>query len=342
MSIEMPNNTQNYKQDNDSKAGVMAPYEQLDVNNVVFEQQLALVANQVKDPKVGLFGPESMVWHVFRHSMAGYHAAGRSLLLQVMHPWVTTGIDEHSKTRDDIKGRSQRTFTAVFSIIFGSLDHAMKEARRVNRVHSRITGVMQKDKGAFVEGSLYKANEAHAMLWVHATIWENLVRCYELVIGPLTPEQKEQYYQESKLFAYMFGIPDEIIPPDWPSFLAYVEGVLNSDIMHVNDETLELYDYLWAPNKEDKDLKHRWFMLTTAATMPEQFLEPFSLVYGEREKKIFTRGVKIIGAVEPFMPMIVNRGPTFIEAHNRINNKESSWLVKRLNKRVFGREKLVA
>ncbi len=315
--------------------------QELEVSNELFEEQLGKVVQSVSDENVGLFGPDSMVWHVFKHSMAGYHAAGRSLLLQIMHPWVTTGIDDHSKTREDIKGRSQRTFTAVYSILFGTLDQALKEARRVNRVHSRITGVMAKDKGVFKEGSAYKANEAHAMLWVHATIWENLIRTYELVIGPLSAEQKEQYYQESKLFAYMFGIPDEVIPPDWPSFLEYNESILNSDILHCNDEIYALYDYLWAPTKENKDFRHRWFILTTAATMPAHLREPFGLVYGEREEKRFNKGIKTIKTIEPFLPNIVSRGPSFIEANDRIRGKESGWLVKRVNRRVFGKDSLV-
>jgi uncharacterized protein (DUF2236 family) len=321
------------------------PYElpeALDVSSEAFEEQLAKVAALVEDPNAGLFGPDSMVWHVFKHTMAGYHAAGRSLLLQIMHPWVTTGIDEHSKTREDIKGRSQRTFTAVYSILFGSLDQAMKEARRVNRVHSRITGVMTKDKGAFKEGTPYKANEAHAMLWVHATIWENLIRTYELLIGDLTQAQKEQYYQESKLFAYMFGIPEEIIPKDWNSFLAYNESILHSDILHCNEEIFALYDHLWAPTKRKMDVKHRWFILTTAATMPEHLRAPFNLVYGEKEQKAFKKGVRIIRFIEPLLPTIIKRGSTYIEANNRIKGKKSGWLVKKVNKRVFGREELVA
>lgn len=316
--------------------------EELDVSSELFEAQLEKVIASVKDPNVGLFGPDSMVWHVFQHSLAGYHAAGRSLLLQIMHPWVTTGIDEHSRTRDDLKGRSQRTFTAVYSILFGNLEHALKESRRVNRVHSRITGVMEKDKGAFKEGTAYKANEAHAMLWVHTTIWENLIRTYELVVGKLSDAQKEQYYQESKLFAYCFGIPDEILPPDWNSFLEYNEAVLHSDILHCNEEIYALYDHLWAPNKKEKDWKHRWFILTTAATMPEHLRAPFNLVYGEEEQKRFERGMRFIRTIEPFLPTIINRGPTYIEAHNRLKGKESGWMVRRLNKRAFGREKLVS
>lgn len=65
------------------------------------------------------------------------------------------------------------------------------------------------------------ANEAHAMLWVHTTLWETQIMMYEQFVGKLTSEQKEKYYQETKLFAYLFGIPEEIIPPTWNDFMEY-------------------------------------------------------------------------------------------------------------------------
>ena len=61
----------------------------LEVSDELFEQQLAMVAAQVKDPRVGLFGPESMMWHVGKHVIAAFHGSGRALLLQIAHPWVT-------------------------------------------------------------------------------------------------------------------------------------------------------------------------------------------------------------------------------------------------------------
>ena len=43
-----------------------------------FEAQLARAAAQVKDPEVGLFGPDSMMWRLSRHALFGAHGAGRA------------------------------------------------------------------------------------------------------------------------------------------------------------------------------------------------------------------------------------------------------------------------
>ena len=48
-----------------------------------FEAQLARAAAQVKDPEVGLFGPDSMMWRLSRHALFGAHGAGRALVALV-------------------------------------------------------------------------------------------------------------------------------------------------------------------------------------------------------------------------------------------------------------------
>jgi len=313
----------------------------LEVNDALFEQQLELVASRVKDPLLGLYGPDSMMWHIGKHVIAAFHGSGRALLLQIAHPWVTQGIDEHSKTREDPIGRGQRTFRAVFSIVYGSLEQAQKEARRVNRVHSRIKGMLEKNKGAFAEGSRYMANEAHAMLWVHATLWETQILMYEHFVGKLTAEQKEAYYQESKLFAYMFGIPEDIIPPTWNDFLEYNRKVWDSNILHVNAETLELFGFLFNPKHVPIQGPLKWVTLVTAATLPEKVRHNFGLSYTEQDQKRFERNTQIVRFIEPKLPKILRYGPNYLEANRRIRGLEPAWITKKMNKIIMGQEKLV-
>jgi uncharacterized protein (DUF2236 family) len=313
----------------------------LEVTDEIFEEQLARVASQVKYPLVGLYGPDSMMWHASKHVLSSFHGSGRALLLQIAHPWVTQGIDEHSNTRHDPIGRGQRTFRAVFSIVYGSLEQAQKEARRVNRVHTRIKGTLEVNKGAFPEGSKYMANEAHSMLWVHATLWETQILMYELFVGKLSDQQKQQYYQETKLFAYMFGVPEDILPPNWHEFLEYNQKIWESDILHVNAATLELFGFLFKPQHPALTAPMNWMSLVTAATLPEPLREAFGIAYTEKDKKKFERNVKIISRLEPITPKILRYGPNYLEANRRIKGLEPAWLTKKMNKLIMGQEVLV-
>ena len=52
----------------------------------------------------GLYGPESKVWEVSRES-GSFFGGGRAVFLQLAHPFVAAGVQQHSKVADDIQVR---------------------------------------------------------------------------------------------------------------------------------------------------------------------------------------------------------------------------------------------
>src|SRR5689334_3940137 len=163
------------------------------------ERRLEEIAASVKDPRCGLFGPDSMTWRLSRESIV-FLGAGRAALLQLAHPYVAHGVEQHSATRADPIGRFNRTFLHVYGMIFGDLESALTAARRVRRVHDRIHGPVDEDVGRYRRGHRYTAHDEPALLWVFATLVETTVMAYEIGIARLSPAEKDAYYQESKLF----------------------------------------------------------------------------------------------------------------------------------------------
>lgn len=66
----------------------------LEVSDGQFEKQLALAASRVKDSLVGLYDPESMMWHVVSSL---YFMAPAELCYSNLHTSGLPSIDEHSK-----------------------------------------------------------------------------------------------------------------------------------------------------------------------------------------------------------------------------------------------------
>src|SRR6516225_761242 len=93
------------------------------------EHQIALVLATAVDPAKGLLGPNSVTWRVNREAVL-FLAAGRALLLQLAHPWIAQAIADHSQTMSDPIRRFYRTFSIMFSIIFGTVDQALAAARK--------------------------------------------------------------------------------------------------------------------------------------------------------------------------------------------------------------------
>lgn len=169
------------------------------------EVRLRFVRAHAAGTRAGVFGPDSMTWKVNRES-AMFLGAGRALLLQLAHPWVATAIAGHSRVLANPIGRFHRTFRVMFTMVFGTLDQALGAARRLHRRHAAITGVMRRAAGPFAAGSRYWANETSALRWVYATLVETSLIAHDLVLPPLSSEERARYYAESHLFAAMSGI----------------------------------------------------------------------------------------------------------------------------------------
>src|SRR5512143_3247035 len=105
------------------------------------ERSLGDLAREVCDPRTGILGPDSVAWRV-GGDLAVFLGGGRAALMQLAHPMVAYAVDQHSRARSDVVGRFQRTFRAVFAMVFGDLPDAFAAARRVHAIHSRIHGAI--------------------------------------------------------------------------------------------------------------------------------------------------------------------------------------------------------
>jgi len=214
---------------------VSVKHDQLEIVSAEsFERELNLVRAAADGSRSGVFGPHSITWQVDREA-AVFLGAGRALSLQLAHPWVAAAVEQHSSTFANPIGRFHRTFSTVFTMVFGTLDQSLDAARRLHRRHAAISGSLQSAAGPFAAGSFYCANELSALRWVHATLWDTALLSYALVLPALTQEELDLYYAESRLFATLFGIPEQRLPPDWTAFSAYIAAMAESNTLTVTD-----------------------------------------------------------------------------------------------------------
>lgn len=295
------------------------------------------------DPKAGLYGPDSMMWKIGREAI-NFLGGGRAALLQLAHPWVANAIDQHSATRNDPLGRFRRTFINVFTMVYGSLDKVEQASRRVHNIHRGIKGEIPEASGAFAEGSYYQANEAHAMLWVHATLWDTQVRMYELVYPPLSDEEKAVYYEETKLFAWLFGIPDELVPADWQAFQAYMERMYASDVLKVSSVGRDMGEMIFSFDLPFAKMPLSWLRTLTAEMMPEHLAAEFGLPGdSEARRRTRDRSLRWIRRVYPRLPERLRYVPPYHEAMGRIAGKHhAGWSTRVLNRVWVGQSELVS
>jgi uncharacterized protein (DUF2236 family) len=259
-----------------------------------------------------------MAWTIDRE-MILFLAGGRAALLQLAHPFVAHAIDQHSHTRRDPLGRFQRTFEHVFAMVFGDLDHAVASARRVHAIHGRIRGPIRENVGSYAEGSPYQANDEEALFWVHATLLESAASTFELMVRPLTPSERERYYQEGRRFAWLFGIPDRVMPESWVDFTRYSERMWRT--LAVGAPARAIAGFLLSPPAIQPAPLAAWYRTMTAGLLPAPLRAPFGLRFGARERLTFRTSVRALRAFYRTLPERARWVPAYADALRRLQGK---------------------
>ena len=138
---------------------------------------------------------------------------GRAILLQLAHPLVAAGVAEHSGFGGgplNYVRRTHRTVGAMLALTFGSPEEMRDRANRINAIHRRVHGVLREPTRHFAVGTPYSATDPDLLRWVHATIVESQLRAYELFVGPLTDDERDQYCAEAAEVAPLLSIPPRL------------------------------------------------------------------------------------------------------------------------------------
>lgn len=237
----------------------------------------------------GLFEDDSIVRTVNRENVL-LLGGGRALLMQLAHPKVAAGVDEHSDFRTRPMYRLRRTIRLTMAIVFGDRETAMAAARRVNQVHARVTG---RD---------YRAMDPDLLLWVHATLVDSALVTYEAFVRRLSPVERDSFYRQMKVPGEMLGIPPSSFPPTVTDFQGYVDKMLESDLrvgqialdlsrLVVRPRVLRMPGPVFVP-----------FELVTAGLLPATLREQYGLAWGgghERLYRFLVRAVPRLVAVTP-------------------------------------------
>lgn len=298
------------------------------------------IAGFVRDPKVGLFGPDSVFWEVNRHTLVYFLGAVQSVQMQLCHPWIATAVFEHSKIMSDPKQRAQLTYTYLWSLIYGDLNMVQNKAKALFKVHSRVQGELSQPAGRHLTGNHYQANEVNALLWVHVTAFYSRVKLYQALIKPLTPQQLDQFCQEAIRYAFCFGIPEDMHPQTWQEVEDYIAMVSQSDTLGRTDAGFAIRSFL--ENTLPRPIRSPvWTFLCVSLPQSIQVMldQPQATPNNMRTAKRVQRFLKVINKL---LPRKLANLPAYHEAILRINgNTKRDRMLERLNQQMIGRPSLV-
>lgn len=302
------------------------------------ERLLAEVAANAARPQAGIFGPDSMSWRIDRES-ALFLAAGRAAVLQLAHPWVATALEQHSSLLADPIARFHNTFRIVFTMVFGSLDQAMRASRYLYTLHTAIRGELTVRAGSWPRGAHYEANEIGALRWVFATLVESSVLAYECAVSPLAPAEKSAWYAESRVLAGLFGIPRTALPETWEGFIAYCAEMANSSSLSATPAARSMAQGIlhgagsWIHPPQ-------WYRSLTVGWLPPRLRSEFGLEFGAREQRSAERARRWLPRVYRMLPAAIRFVGPWHEARARLAERNPGPIVGWNNRFWIGQPRL--
>jgi uncharacterized protein (DUF2236 family) len=276
-------------------------------------------------PDHGLYGPRSEAWRLNRESMLLLGAGPRALLLQLAHPSVAAGVDEHSDFRADPWARLLGTIRSYLRIVYGTGTTARAEIRRLNGLHRRI------------RGATYSARDPELSLWVHATLVDSTIVASDAWLEPLSRTQRAAFYAETRPIARAFGIPETLLPPDFDAFEGYLERMLAPDgPVQVSETARELGRAVlrpplaplatWLPGGATlrpllatvPATTYAWTLWPAVGLLPDRIREGYELEWGVRQRLVSSWLVAGWRAWRPLLPEGFRQMPLSRAADRRV------------------------
>jgi len=229
-----------------------------------------------------------------------------ALLVQIAHPLVAAGVEQHSDFRRDPFGRLRRTLNTTLAVVFAEPGAARMALRRIDRRHGPV-------RGTAADGRAYEARDPALLLWVQATLVLTSLRLYEAVLGRVTPSDRDAYWQETRPIAALLGIPAERLPGTIGDLERYA-GVMLETAARPDDTSRRvgrqvLHPLAWLPEPL------YWPSDALAsALVPRPLRRPFGLRYRLRERLFFAMviaTVRIMRAALPSRFMVVPQARRF-------------------------------
>ncbi len=263
----------------------------------------------------GLFGPASVTWRVNRESVL-LLGGGRALLLQVAHPSVGAGVEQHSGYRDDPWGRLFRTLDVTGRIVFGDSAEAERASRRLRGVHRRVRGTVADGRTA---GARYDAADHDLLLWVWATLVEGALLVYTRYVRPLAVADVEAYYAEQKRFLVACGAPADAAPETFAEFMAWYDRMVE-DVLEVTPAAREVADAILRPRQLPLPLRPAFDVLNlaTVGLLPPTLREGYGFTWSPQRERLLGAQTAVVRRLMPALPSLVRELPSARAAGRRL------------------------
>jgi uncharacterized protein (DUF2236 family) len=253
-----------------------------------------------------LFSPASLFWQINREMLLGL-AGMRALLMELAHPLIAAGVAAHSDFRKRPFKRLFRTMRLMSCIMFGSRKAASRAVQRIGQCHSSVQGKLRQPAGCHPSGSAFNANDPELKLWVLATLIDSSLCLYELFVRPLSMEEKESYYQDSRQMGLLLGIASARMPADYCSFSGYLQTMLSEGTLVVSTPAQEVAAALLAGPVRGRIIRVASFV--SIGLLPKDLRAAYGLSWNEARERRLLKLAAICRRLRAWLPDLLCVNP---------------------------------
>jgi uncharacterized protein (DUF2236 family) len=265
------------------------------------------------------FAPESIFWRINREALMVL-SGPRALLLEMAHPLVAAGVSEHSDFQGHPLKRLFRTVGVMTAVNFEPGRRARAALAHTRGCHGRVRGTLTEDVGPYLAGTPYRADDPLLQLWVVATLLDSVLVTYEHLVRPLALKEKQAYYVGGLQLGRAFGIPAELMPPEYDDFQTYVDAMVRSDALTVGPAARDVVDALMHSRVMGPTTRLASFV--SIGLTPPRLREAFGFRWTERDERRFQRLGRVSRRLRPWTPAPLVVHPQALVAEWRVRRAQ--------------------
>ena len=235
-----------------------------------------------------------------------FAAGAANVIMQLSWPEVGHGVVESPVDSGNLLKhpwkRARTTFQYLAVAVFGTEADRAVFREAVNGVHRHV-------RSTPASPVPYRAFDPTLQMWVAACLFVGLEDTYQLLRGPMTPEQAEQFYRS----AWPLGTTLQVSEEQWPCTRADFDTYWNTACRRVAvDDTVRAYLF----DLIDLTMIHQPLRLTsrrllhflTVGFLAPVFREALGVSWSPAQQRRFERLFLFVAFVNRFLPAPVRQG----------------------------------
>jgi uncharacterized protein (DUF2236 family) len=222
----------------------------------------------------------------------------RAILLQLAHPLVAAGVEEHSGFRGSplaAASRLHHTVRSMLALTFGDAASRERALSAIRSIHQRVNGRLSETVGPFPTGTPYSAEDPTLVLWVHATLLDSVLLLFGLLVRPLTDAERDAYCEEAAPVAIALGARGAEVPRHWSALMQYMDGMYRSGAIVVGPTARALARAVMTPPGATLVAPAAWINdLLTTGLLPEPIRAQYGFPWSPRRERALSTLVRVV------------------------------------------------